>query len=118
MIALRLDDIVVSPARATDPATSSGGATVARIRAGSQRAVLLAAYADCGDYGMTDEEAATRSGLAGVARSPWKRCGELLAAGLLRDTGTTRTSTAGAQQRVSVITLSGLRALDMMGVNR
>jgi hypothetical protein len=116
MIALRFDDII--PARSTDPATShQAAASVAvRIRAGSQRAVLLTAYADAGDYGLTNEGAGIITGLADRhGCCYWKRCGELLAAGYIAATDNTRTSRAGEAQRVCVITPAGLRALDNMG---
>ena len=108
----------VSPARHTDPATSQRAARSRglNIRAGSQRARLLTAYADAGDYGLTNEGAGI---ITGLAESPgccyWKRCGELLAGGFLRATDETRTSRAGESQRVCIITRAGLTALDNMG---
>lgn len=116
MDALTIDDLDPWPARTTDPATSHAAARSVRIRAGSQRAVLLTAYADAGDYGLTNDGAGT---VTGLAERPgccyWKRCGELLAAGLIRATDETRTSRAGEAQRVCVITHAGLHALDNMG---
>lgn len=108
----------VSPARHTDPPTSHAAAQsrALRVRAGSQCAALLAAYADAGDYGLTNDGAGV---LTGLASRPgccyWKRCGELLDAGFIAATDDTRTSRAGEAQRVCVITPAGLRALDNMG---
>jgi non-ribosomal peptide synthetase component E (peptide arylation enzyme) len=98
MIALRFDDLPL-PVRTTDPATSHKAARAVVIRAGSQRARLLVAYADAGDYGLTNDGA----------------CGELLAGGFIRATEDTRPSRAGEAQRVCVITRAGLDALDNMG---
>jgi len=115
MIALTFDDLPPA-ARSTDPATSHAGARSMRIRAGSQRAVLLAAYADAGDYGLTNDGAGVVTGLADrPGCCYWKRCGELLAAGYIRATDETRTSRALESQRVCVITRAGLEALDNMG---
>lgn len=108
----------VSPARHTDPATSQRAARSRglNIRAGSQRARLLTAYADAGDYGLTNEGAGI---ITGLAERPgccyWKRCDELRKAGYIRWTEDTRTSRAGEAQGVSVITRAGLAALDNMG---
>jgi hypothetical protein len=115
MIALTFDDLPPA-ARSTDPATSHAGARSMRIRAGSQRAVLLAAYADAGAYGLTNDDAGVVTGLADrPGCCYWKRCGELLAAGYIRATDETRTSRAGEFQRVCVMTRAGLEALDNMG---
>jgi len=116
MIALTFDDLPPA-ARSTDPATSHKAARSARVRAGSQCARLLAAYADAGDYGLTNDEAGVITGLA--ARPGccyWKRCGELKDDfRYTRATDETRTSRAGESQRVCVITRAGLEALDNMG---
>jgi len=115
MIALRFDDLPL-PVRTTDPATSHKAARAVVIRAGSQRARLLVAYADAGDYGLTNDGAGV---VTGLAEQPgccyWKRCGELLAGGFIRATEDTRPSRAGEAQRVCVITRAGLDALDNMG---
>ena len=108
----------VSPARHTDPATSHAAAQsrARRVRAGSQRAVLLTAYADAGDYGLTNEGAGIITGLADRhGCCYWKRCDELRKDGYIRWTEDTRTSRAGEAQGVSVITHAGLHALDNMG---
>jgi hypothetical protein len=115
MIAMTFDDLPL-PVRTTDPATSHKAARAVVIRAGSQRARLLAAYADAGDYGLTNDGAGV---VTGLAEAPgccyWKRCGELLADGFIRATDETRTSRAGESQRVCIITRAGLTALDNMG---
>ena len=116
VIALTIDDLPVVPARHTDPATSHAARKAVTIRAGSQRAVLLVAYADAGDYGLTNDGAGVVSGLADrPGCCYWKRCGELLAGGFIAATDDTRTSRAGEAQRVCVITRAGLAALDNMG---
>lgn len=115
MIALTFDDLPPNT-RTTDPTTSRKAGAAVVIRAGSQRARLLVAYADAGDYGLTNEGAGI---VTGLAERPgccyWKRCGELLAGGFIRATDETRTSRAGEAQRVCVITHAGLAALDNMG---
>ena len=84
------------------------------IRAGSQRAILLATYAQHGD-GLTDEEAGNLSGLSKLPRCCyWKRCSELRQAGYLTVTGDTRTSTAGEAQQVCSITEAGRNTLDTL----
>ena len=108
----------VSPARHTDPATSHKAAQsdALRVRAGSQQARILSAYADAGDYGLTNEGAGIITGLADLPGCCyWKRCGELLKVGYIAVTESTRTSRAGLEQRVCVITRAGLDALDNMG---
>ena len=111
-VATKLDNpAVFAPtvsARRRDPGTSKlAGASVA-MRAGSQKDVLLRAYANL-TAGLTDEEAGTNSGLA---RNPkcgyWKRCSELRQAGFITPTGETRTSSVGEQQQVCAITEAGL----------
>ena len=116
MIALTIDDLPVAPARHTDPATSHKAAKAVKVRAGSQQAALLSAYADAGDYGLTNDDAGVVTGLAyRPGCCYWKRCGELLAAGFIAATDDTRTSRAGEAQRVCVITRAGLAAFDDMG---
>jgi len=91
--------------RANDPATSTKAAQNLSVRAGSQRAQLLAQYdADS----MTDEEAGHASGLAMLPKCCyWKRCSELRQAGYIATTGVTRTSSAGVEQQVCAITQAG-----------
>jgi hypothetical protein len=72
-------------ARATDPDTSVAGARDVKVRAGTQMARLLAAYADFGTDGCTDHQASLRAGLSHTGY--WKRCADLRDAGLIEDTG-------------------------------
>jgi hypothetical protein len=116
VIALTIDNLPVVPARRTDPATSHAPRKAVTVRAGSQRAVLLAAYANAGAYGLTNDGAGVVSGLADrPGCCYWKRCGELLAGGFIAATHHTRTSRAGEAQRVCVITARGWATLDNMG---
>jgi hypothetical protein len=96
--------------RRNDGATSGAGAKAITVRAGSQRAMLLAAY-DSNVY-LTDEEAGNVSGLSMLPKCCyWKRCSELRQAGYIRPTGKTRTSSAGVEQQVCEITDEGSRVL-------
>jgi hypothetical protein len=115
-IASKLDNpAIYAPtvsARKSDPGTSKlAGASVA-MRAGSQKHLLLQAYADL-TAGLTDEEAGMNSGLA---RKPkccyWKRCSELRQAGFIAPIGLTRASSVGEQQQVCAITEDGLKMLE------
>lgn len=103
--------IIGASARKSDPHTSKAAGASAAMRAGSQKHILLQAYADL-TAGLTDEEAGHNSGLA---RKPkccyWKRCSELRQAGLIAVTGETRASSVGEQQQVCAITEAGLLAL-------
>lgn len=108
------DEIIfdISPARHTDPGTSHQAAESVAVRAGSQRHMLLLAYAKAGDYGLTNDEAGVVTRLADrTGCCYWKRCGELRDAGYVTDTGRTRTSRAGEAQGVRAITPAGLAAL-------
>ena len=59
--------------RRNDGATSTGGAKAMTVRAGSQRAKLLATYFR--EQYLTDEEAGRASGLALLPKCCyWKRC--------------------------------------------
>jgi len=99
-------------ARTTDPVTSHIAGNSAAIRSGSQRAQLLKAFQDAGADGLTDDQAGVITGLADkVGCCYWKRCSELRQAGYIRPTERTRTSRAGEQQAVSVITQSGIEAI-------
>ena len=91
--------------RANDPTTSAKAAATIWVRAGSQRAKLLAQY----DLdAMTDEEAGHASGLAILPKCCyWKRCSELRQAGYIATTGVTRPSSAGVEQQVCAITQAG-----------
>lgn len=99
-------DVVEGRYRSDDHNTSIAGAESVAFRAGSQKAKLLAAFADAGPRGMTDDEAAIATGLDRSCF--WKRCGELRAAGLLVDTGMSRPGPLfGEQRMVSAITRLG-----------
>jgi len=95
-------------ARTSDPETSHRAAKSVKFRASSQQARLLVAY-DCASLrGLTDQEAGEMTGLINQPGCGyWKRCSDLRRAGYIVPTGETRTSSAGEQQRVCVITLLG-----------
>lgn len=96
--------------RATDPATSTRATQNLSVRAGSQRATLLAQY-DLDS--MTDEEAGEATGLARLAKCCyWKRCSELRQAGYIAPTGAVRRSSAQVDQQVCSITQTGREILD------
>lgn len=93
--------------RAADPETSRQGAKDVRVRQGTQIARLLHTYA-MHPSGLTNEEAGFHSGLAAKPGCCyWHRCSDLLAAGLVEDTGLTREATTGSLQRVLRITDAG-----------
>jgi len=95
--------------RANDGATSKAGAKSLRVRAGSQRALLLSRYEV---DSMTDEEAGHASGLAMLPKCCyWKRCSELRQAGYITTTGVMRQSSAGVDQHVCAITEAGYELL-------
>ena len=93
-------------ARTTDPATSHAGAASVRFRSSSQKGRLLAAFA-AGP--AIAEEAAQRARLGHVGY--WKRVSELLADGLIEETGDTARSRAGEACRIYRITAAGTAAL-------
>ena len=95
--------------RRDDPSTSEEGAKAMTVRAGSQRAKLLARYEQ---DSMTDEEAGNASGLAALPKCCyWKRCSELRQAGYIEPTGVMRLADTGVLQQVCKITQTGLDAL-------
>ena len=95
--------------RANDPETSTKAAQGLWVRAGSQRATLLAEYAH---DPMTDEEAGNASGLAMLPKCCyWKRCSELRQAGYITPTGEVRQSSARVDQQVCSITEAGREIL-------
>lgn len=104
--------LVPKRVRRSDPATSAEGAKAVSIRAGSQKAKLLRAFADADADGvtLTDEDAAARAELP-VRSCFWKRCGELREAGLIEFTGDTRMASAGVNRNLSRITEAGREAL-------
>ena len=105
---------VVPAARAADPATSNEGIHDVLPRAGSQQAKLLLAYANR-PMGLTNWEAGEASGLSASPQCCyWKRCSELLAAGLTSETHQTRPTPSGSDQRVCAITAKGYAMVDQM----
>mgnify|MGYP006921296537 CR=1 FL=1 len=108
------EELTHARARRDDHATSKAAAAAVAPRAGSQRARLLAVYAQPWMGGeWTDEEAAQRAGLLGSCY--WKRCGELRDGGWLEVVAVngqevTRTGAAGSPRIVCRITPAG-RAL-------
>jgi hypothetical protein len=103
--------------RASDPRTSADAAKSASIRSGSQRAIILAAYASQ-HFGLTDEEAGDISGLSENRKCCyWKRCSELRQMGLITPTGQQRKSSADENQMVCAITNNGRRALLQIETN-
>lgn len=100
--------------RGGDGATSRAPLPNLAVRAGSQRATLLATYAHHGE-GLTDEEAGNFSGLLRLPRCCyWKRCSELRQAGYITVTGSTRVSTAGEAQQVCAISAAGWAILETL----
>jgi hypothetical protein len=105
-------------ARHTDPATSHDAARSVTVRAGSQKARLLSAYAAAfhalvighrTDMALTDDEAAV---MAGLTRSCfWKRCGELREDGLIMDTGRTRLGPLHGEHRMACAITDAGRAV-------
>lgn len=81
---------------------------MAPVRAGTQRARLLAAFAlpEAAD-GLTDEEAADLADGVPYRSEFAKRCSELRAAALIVPTGVTRKGVAGLERIVSQITDQG-----------
>lgn len=94
-------------ARTSDPATSHQAAASVRLRTGSQKWRLLEAFFAGGP--AIAEQAARRANL--LRSGYWKRVSELLADGLIYDTGETALSTAGESCRVYRITAAGMAAL-------
>lgn len=107
----------VIPARRTDPATSKSAAAAIVVRAGTQRARLLAAFArdDVLDQdGATDEQAARLADGVSMSSEYAKRCSELREAGLIEPTGATRPGVSGPERIVSRITSEGSKVLTSM----
>lgn len=104
------DTPVERMSRTSDPATSKSAARAVKMRAGSQKMLLLREYAEVGAVGLIDESAARRARLDHTGY--WKRCSELRSAGLIERTGVTRTAHTGMEQEVCVITNLGREALE------
>jgi leucyl aminopeptidase (aminopeptidase T) len=111
MDALSIFDEPPPLARRTDPATSKAGARDVTMRAGSQCAQLLRAYAeaDARGIGLTRYEAGQVTGLAARGACYWHRVGDLEREGLVADTGETRVMPTGSAQAVVRITDEGRR---------
>lgn len=92
-------------ARGADPWTSHVAAASVRGAAVTQRQMLLETY-EANPAGLTDEEACALAAIPGG----WKRCSELRALGLIRDTGLTRAGTSGRMGRVCAATTGGIAA--------
>lgn len=96
--------------RKNGSATSTDGTKAITVRAGSQRALLLAQYFVSND--LTDEEAGRLSGLNNQPNCGyWKRCSELRQAKYIEPTGETRLASTGVMQLVCRITDAGVLAL-------
>lgn len=107
--------------RRDDHATSEAGARAVAFRAGTQKAKLLAAYAEVGATGMNAYEACVAVGFDPVTTCYWKRVSELVQTGhlmLLHDDGkpVTRIGAAGVRREVYAITAHGRLALMDHGV--
>jgi hypothetical protein len=99
----------VIPSRRTDPETSHLGEQDVKMRATSQKFMLLTAYSTHGQ--MNSEHAAQMAGLSPLS-CYWKRCSELcLDMGYLEDTGKTEMGRAGSARIVYRITPRGEAAL-------
>jgi len=87
-------------------ATSKAATVSLAVRAGSQRAKLLAVYSMHTE--ITDEQAATLAGLEGKRRCCWwKRCSELRQAGYITPTLFAGISSTGATVQTCVLTVTG-----------
>jgi hypothetical protein len=95
-------------ARSTDPDTSHAGAVDVTVRAGTQRARLLASYLRNPVDGLTDHEAADYAYLTQAGY--WKRCAELRRDGLIEPAGSVY-GPAGSLVMLCRITSAGIRAL-------
>lgn len=109
---LSIDDALndIPGARNTDPDTSHAAAAEIKVKAGSQRARLLAAFAGFGQWrieGLTDEEAMRIAQGVSPTSEYSKRCSELREGGFIEPTGETRPGAAGPQRIVSRITDKG-----------
>lgn len=107
------------PARSTDPHTSHAATTAIRVKAGTQRHRLLAAFAqDAAEAGLTDEEAADLADGVPYRSEFAKRCSELRMAGFIElclyagtSSPVTRKGVAGQERIVCQITDAGRAAV-------
>lgn len=97
------------PSRRTDPDTSKAAGELIKIRAGSQRALLLGAFWNF-PGGLTDEQAMKAAHGVAATSEYSKRCSELREGGYIEPTGETRPGAAGPQRIVSRITPKGVAA--------
>jgi hypothetical protein len=89
--------------RRHDHSTSRAGAETIQYRAGSQKALLLAAYVEVYPAGLTDEEAAKWCGLFERPTACWwKRSNELRQDEMIVPTGEQRVGDAGTPRMVCV----------------
>lgn len=102
------DNWRIIPSRNTDPETSHLGEKDVRMRATSQKMLLLGVYKD---YGMMSSEHAAKTAGLSMRSCFWKRCSELcLDMGYLEDTGKTEQGDAGSARIVYRITDAGRAA--------
>lgn len=104
-------------ARGNDPKTSHDGGADVSVRAGSQRAKLLAAYSGSPE-GLTATEAAMSAGVS-LESCYWKRCSELRQGGYIeavfRENGepmTRKNPRSGSSQEVNALTRLGQQWLE------
>jgi hypothetical protein len=93
-------------ARATDPATSHAAARDQRRRLGEPHRRILAALMNAGTHGLTDFELEKRTGRKQTSYGV--RRGELVKAGLVTNTGTTRPSDTQSASTVWAVTPAGV----------
>jgi hypothetical protein len=98
-------------ARVTDPATSHAAAASVQVSGKAQAFRLLAAWCAAGPAGLTDEQAATRSGIGTDGGHYTKRCSDLRRMGLIAGTDDVRAGRSGRAARVSVSTAAGRAAV-------
>jgi hypothetical protein len=101
-------------ARTTDPRTSHQY-SAERMRKNTQTHRLLATFGRWPDDGLTDEQAMERSQGVSASSEFAKRCSDLRAAGLIRDTGRDRKGNSGLDRIVSEITEKGQALLAKLG---
>lgn len=104
-------------ARTSDPETSHRAAAAIKLRAGTQRTILLQSFAldwSAGGNGLTDEEAMERTEGVSASSEYAKRCSELREAGWIAPTGAHRKGNSGADRIVSQLTELGRAALSQV----
>jgi hypothetical protein len=98
-------------ARTTDPETSHAAAASVTTSGKAQAFRLLTAWCAAAGDGLTDEQAAIRSGIGTDGGHYTKRCSDLRRMGLIIPTGDVRPSRCGRMARVSVATADGVAAI-------